>query len=167
MRLKLIPKLFIALALIHMAVVSITGHFLSSHPTQDLKVSFFSDGVLVFGKNKIGHSAIEFLRDWDELVSYMSKNTLYIFEKGFEGGTQNNYFAPTQIGITHNKISNYFAVLWLTQSSQNHFGFLHTTHQPMVIHTPDISSAKIVARALQNGDVYPSPFGFALKINSL
>ena len=161
------PRLCVVLATCHLGLISITSSTLSSHPVRDLKVAFFSDGALIFGKNRFDHPAVEFLKGWDELVSYLSQNTLYISEKGHEGVTQSSYFSPTQIGIKHNQNLNYYAVLWYRHESHNAFGFLHTHSLPMVIHTPDISSAKIVMRALQNGDIYPSHFGFALKLEHL
>jgi hypothetical protein len=161
-----LARLFIFLAVIHLGVLAFIGGAVSSEPVREIKVSFFSDGVLVFGKNKGGNAAVKFLRNWSELAQYLSDRNLYIVERGFDGETQTqSYFAPLALQVFER--NDHVSVVWRARSQYNEFGLLYNQSLPYVIHAPDSFSGKLISRALQNGDVYPSHFGFALKLESL
>jgi hypothetical protein len=146
------------LAYLHFSCILILGIASQLSPQKDVRISSYSDGILLSGKNIFGAPSLTFFNDWSELNSHLEKNSLTFLTR--EPATNLGYglsYRPSVIEIS--KRNNHYALVWASQVNRGSF--------PHVIHTPDMETAKLFARALQTGDVSPSTFGFSISLQKL
>ncbi len=153
-----LARILVIFSLVHLSLAGIYCQLISSTPVSEMRISTFSDGIILFGKNRFNFLAVQFFSGWSELNSYMHQNSL-VFQERFVGPESIAYpqTLPQEF-MSQGKRENYFSLQWRTQLSQ-------TFRQ--VIHTPDIETLTVFKQALENGNVSPSLFGHSIKILNL
>ena len=135
---------------LHLALIAATAWICESAPVTDFHITTRKDGVLVFGRNRIGILAVKHFADWASAVGFLEKRQVAL-----PIITHSEPQMVRELKLEGLLGEKGFKVVW------------NDTHRKAVFFAPDFESAFELASFIryQSSRIQASPFGISLALD--
>ncbi len=146
---KMVIRSMLALLTLNIAALAALNWYSEVKPVSDIRLTARRDGILIFGKNRMGSICVKVFPHWHEALSFLNENHIEIplIRHAHRG------FAPNAKTL-QNQGQQSYRIVWQNNEAKG------------VLYTPDAESAEVLVNYLRYAEISPSLYGFSLSLSN-